>query len=256
MNPGGGRDVLVVLREELGAARASLQKATLVWKGEPAANDIAQAAQKLFVTAEALDARIHAPFDMLLLDRAATAFRAAAGQLGKQLERRQADRRASNEVQRVLRRFIAHARDIGKITHKRGADHVAAGMESLGSEAGWQGAPLDAVVQLVDTLLFLARAKLGDRATGEQLQSLTDRAASTAMVTCMHALKELAQRVQSEPNLLKDRYALTSGLKPAVAQVVERLSTWYALDDLGRGRLQLSLEQFTQRLLDRLTAGK
>jgi hypothetical protein len=255
MNPAGGRDVLVVLREELGAARASLQKATLVWKGEHAASEIAKAAQKLFVAAEALDARIRAPFDMVLLERVAAGFRTAAQQLGKQLEQRQADRRVSSEVQRVLKRFIAHARDIGKITHKSGADHVAAAMESLGRDEGWVGAPLDAVVQLVDTLLFFARAKLGEGATDEQLSSLTDRAASTAMVTCMHALKELAQRAQNEPKLLKDRYALTSGLKPAVAQVVERLSTWYALDDAGRARLLQALEQFTQRLLDRLTSG-
>jgi len=251
--PGGARDVLVVLREELAKARTSLEKASLVWKGEGAAVELAAAAQKLFVAAEALDARIKAPFDGLLLDRAAASFRTAASTLSKQLDDRQAARRAAPEITRVLRRFVAHAREIGKLTHKRGADHVAAAMEELGFDEGWDGAPRDAVVLLVDTLLFLARTKLGEGAGEDQISSLVDRAASTAMVTCMHALKDLAQRVQSEPTLLKDRFALTNGLKPAVANVVERLGVWFSADEAGRARLHGAVEQFGQRLLDRLT---
>jgi hypothetical protein len=253
MNPAGGRDVLVVLREELARARAALEKASLVWKGEHTAPQLQQAAQKLFVAAEALDARIHAPFDAVLLDRAAAAFRSAAAQLSKQLDDRQVARRASTDIGRVMKRFVAHAREIGKLTAQRGADNVGAAMEALGTEEGWTGAPLDAVVQLVDTLEFLSREKLGEQARASQVSSLVDRAASTAMVTCMHALKDLAQRVRSEPNLIKDRFAMLGALKPAGASVVERLAGWLALDENGRAQLQGAIEQFEQKLLDRLT---
>src|SRR5205814_1470382 len=148
------------------------------------------------------------PFDQVLLDRAASSFRSAATQLSKQLDDRHSSRRAAPDIARVMKRFLAHAREIGKLTHQRGADHVGDAMDALGTEGGWQGPPLDAVVQLVDTLEFLSRTKLGDKARDSQVSSLVDRAASTVMVTCMHALKDLAQRVRSEPTLLKDRFAM------------------------------------------------
>jgi hypothetical protein len=59
--------------------------------------------------------------------------------------------------------------------------------------------------------------------------------------------------VRSEPTLLKDRFAMLGALKPASASVVERLAGWLSLDDNGRVRLQGAVDQFAQRLLDRLT---
>ncbi len=254
MNPSGGRDVLVVLREELVAARASLDEAWRVYKREPLAGKISDAALKLSATADALEGRIRAPFDGVLLDRAAGSFRVAASALGTLLDERRAARRTAPEILRVQKRFVAHARDIGKLTHQRGADHVGAAMTALGQPEGWVGPPLDALVELVDTLLFLGRNRLGDAATDEQLSSLIDRAASTAMVSSLHALKDLAQRAQSEPKVMRDRFALTSALKASSHSVVERLTQWFSLDGAGQELLDKTVERFAHRLLDRLAA--
>jgi hypothetical protein len=246
--------VLVVYREELAKARDTLRLTEIVWDKEPQAAAIAQAAQKLRTTADALDARIHAPFDAVLLTRAATSFRAAASALDKLVTERQATRRAAPEVQRVLKRVVVHAREIGRMTHESGADHVGTAIESLARRESWTGAPLDALVRLIDTFYFLARQRLGEGATDEQLNSLVDRATSTAVVTSLHALKDLARRALSEPTLMRDRFQLDGALKAPSASVVERLAAWFKLDAEGRGRLHAAVETFTRRLLDRASA--
>lgn len=241
------RDVLVVLREELTRARDVLREAEL---GGP---ELAAAAQKVRVSADALQARIQAPFDALLLERAAATFRGAASALEKLLQERHAQRRASPQVQRVLKRVVVHAREIGRMTHASGADHVAAAIESLARVEAWTGPALDGLVGLVDTFYYLARQRLGETARPAQLASLVDRATSTAVVTSLNALKELAQRAASEPTLMRDRFQLDGAMKAPSAQVEERLSGWFKLDDAGRARLHGAVETFTRRLLDRAT---
>lgn len=254
MNPSGGRDVLVVYREELAKAREALKLTDVIWAQEPFAAQIAQAAQKVRTTADALDARIHAPFDAVLLQKAGAAFRAAATAMEALLAQRQHGRRASVEVQRVLQRVVVHAREIGRMTHESGADHVASAIDALAHREAWTSAPLDALVALVDTFYFLARKRLGEGATTEQLDSLVDRATSTAVVTSLHALKDLARRARSEPTLMRDRFQLDGALKGPSAQVVERLVAWFRLDDAGRAMLHGAVEAFTRKLLDRASA--
>jgi hypothetical protein len=245
------RDVLVVLREELVRARDALRVA----EAAGPMPDITSAAKKLKVYADALDARIHATFDAVLLEKAAAQFRTAHVALEKLLADRQHQRRASPEVQRILKRVTVHARDVGKMTHASGADHVAAAIESLAQPGAWVGPALDGLVGLVDTFYYLARRRLGDAAMPEQVDSLVDRASSTAVVTCFHALKDLARRARSEPTLMKDRFQLDGALKAASASVVERLAAWFKLDDDGRARLHSAIDTFTRRLLDRATKG-
>ncbi len=254
MNPSGGRDVLVVYREELAKAREALKVTEVIGAQEPFAAQIIQAAEKVRTTADALDARIHATFDAVLLQRAGAAFRAAAAALEQLIAQRQHGRRASAEVQRVLKRVVVHAREIGRMAHESGADHVGAAIEALAHREAWTSAPLDALVGLVDTFYFLARKRLGQGATSEQLDSLVDRATSTAVVTSLHALKDLARRVRSEPTLMKDRFQLDGALKGPSLQVEERLSAWFKLDDDGRRKLHIAVETFTRRLLDRASA--
>lgn len=246
------RDVLVVLREELVAARPLLDEADVIWKMDPTAPAIADAAQKLRGAITALDARIHSVFDTLLLNRAAATFRAAVKALQATLTQRHASRCAAPDVKRVVKRLVAHAREIGRITHQVGADHVGAAIEQLALPESWESGPLlDAVVHLVDTLLYLSRQKLGDKAGQDQLGSLIDRAASTAMVTSLHALKDLARRAQSEPTVMRDRYQLENALKASSSAIVERLSGWLSLDAAGHDRLQQAVELFARRMLDR-----
>lgn len=254
MNPSAGRDVLVVYREELAKAREALKLTEVIWAGEPFAAQIAEAAKKVSMTADALDARIIAPFDAVLLQKAGAAFRAAAAALEQLLAQRQHGRRASREVQRVLQRVVVHAREIGRMTHESGADHVGSAIEALAHREAWTSAPLDALVGLVDTFYFLARKRLGESATAEQLDSLVDRATSTAVVSSLHALKDLARRSRSEPTLMKDRFQLDGALKGPSMQVVERLAAWFRLDDAGRRLLHGAVETFTRRLLDRASA--
>ena len=239
------RDVLVVLREELSRAREVLRDAEL------AGPEAGAAAQKVKLAADALQARIQAPFDALLLERAAATFRAAAAALDKLLQERHAQRRASPQVQRVLKRVVVHAREIGRMTHASGADHVGAAIDSLAQPDAWTGPALDGLVGLVDTFYYLAQRRLGETAKAEQLASLVDRATSTAVVTSLHALKELARRAASEPTLMRDRFQLDGAMKAPSAQVEERLSGWFKLDEAGRARLHAAVETFTRRLLDR-----
>jgi hypothetical protein len=255
VNPGGGRDVLVVHREQLAKAREQLQLSSIVWEKDPLAASITQAAHRLKVMADALDARIHAKFDAALLEKAVGAFQSANDAFQKVVAQRLAARRASREVQRVLKRVVVHSREIGRMTHESGADHVGAAIESLAKAEAWTGAPLDALVGLVDTFYYLARKRLGEGATDEQLDSLVDRASSTAVVTSLHALKDLARRARSEPTLMKDRFQLDGALKAPSAAVVERLAAWFKLDDEGRARLHGAVDTLTRRLLDRASQG-
>ena len=241
------RDVLVVLREELSLARATLLETELTDQ------EVAIAAQKLTSSAEALELRIRAPFDALLLERAAKTFRTAMANLERLLAARLQQRRGSPEVERVLKRAVVHAREIARLTTESGGNHVAAAIDALARPDAWSGATLDALVALVDTLYALARLRLGPGAHAGQLNSLVDRASSTAVVTSLHALKDLSQRAQSEPTVMKDRFQLDAALKGAGAQVVERLASWFRLDEAGTARLQRAVEVFTRRLLDRLT---
>ncbi|MBL8955056.1 MAG: hypothetical protein JNK82_30045 [Myxococcaceae bacterium] len=254
VNPSGGRDVLVVYREELAKAREALKATDVLWSGEPLAAQITEAAKKVRATADALDARIHATFDAVLLQRAGAAFRAAASSLEGLMAQRQHGRRAAPDVQRVLKRVVVHAREIGRMTHESGADHVGAAIEALSHREAWSSAPLDALVQLIDTFYFLSRKRLGDGALPEQLDSLVDRATSTAVVTSLHALKDLARRARSEPTLMRDRFQLDGAMRAPSLHVEERLAAWFKLDDEGRRLLHVAVETFTRRLLDRASA--
>jgi hypothetical protein len=246
--------VLVVLREELAAARALLRDADSIDVREAGAAELSRAAARLRVSADALEARIHAPFDALLLERAAASFRAAADSLRTLAEERREQRRRAPDVQRVLKRVLVHAREIGRMTTAKGAQHVGAAIESLAQPTAWTGLYLEALVGLVDTLLYLARKRLGADAGEDQLASLVDRAASTAVVSSLHALKDLAARARSEPTVMRDRFALDGALRAPTLAVVERLSAWFKLDDDGRVRLHGAVETFTRRLLDRAQA--
>lgn len=230
------RDVLVVLREELARAR------TVLLETELTDADLAAAAQKLTASADALEVRIRAQFDQLLLDKAARTFRAAATDLDRLLEVRIGRRRQSPTVQRVLRRVVVHAREISK----RSTGDVADAIEALSSADAWTGPTLDALVGLVDTFELLARRRLGDAAHDGQIASLVDRAVSAAAVTCLHALKE-------HPTVIRDRFQLDKALVAPTMHVEERLASWFRLDDDGRSRLRRAVALFTRRLLDRAT---
>lgn len=250
MTTPAARDVLVVLREELGRAREVLKGA------ESSGPDITAAAKRLKVYADALDARIHAPhFDAAMLEKASTQFRTAHAALEKLLGDRLQARRTSPEVTRILKRVTVHAREIGRMTHQSGADHVGAAIETLASAAAWSGPTLDGLVGLVDTFYSLARKRLGDSATSEQLDSLVDRATSTAVVTCLHALKDLARRAHSEPTVMRDRFQLDGALRAPALQVEERLTAWFRLDDAGRAQLHASVDTFIRRILDKASRG-
>ncbi|MBK7861140.1 MAG: hypothetical protein IPJ65_21520 [Archangiaceae bacterium] len=253
--PDGARDVLVVLREELAAARAALREADSVDAEESGSAELARAVGRLRVTADALEVRIRGPFDAVLLDKAAASFRAAAATFDKLASVRREKFKVSDDVQRVLKRVVVHAREIGRMTQQGGAAHVGAAITSLSTPAAWSGPCLDALAGLVDTLQFLARRRLGEAAADDQVNSLVDRAASTAVVSCLHALKDLAGRVRNEPTVMKDRFQLDGALRAPALNLVDRLSAWFKLDDDGRKRLQSSIEGFIRRLLDRAAQG-
>jgi len=250
------RDVLVVLREELAHARDVLLQADAVHESEPQQTAVLDAAKKVRTTSDALEARIRAPFDQLLLDRTAATFRTAVKQLEQLVNGRQAARQTAPDVKRVLQRVVAHAREIGRLSHQVGADNVGSAIDSLARAEAWVGPQLEGLVALVDTLLYLSRKRLGPPGTDEQINSLVDRASSTAVVTSLHALKDLAQKVRDDPKLLRDRYALDKALEPSSASVVERLTSWFKLDHDGRAKLHAAVSLFTRRLLDRAAAAK